>query len=205
MSLTIEKCCNSLLQVQQAIDRGASRVELCRNIEVGGLTPPSALIRDAVLAGIPVNVLVRPRAGNFIYSPEEVRQMKESIRECRLLGASGVVIGALTAEGDIDMSVMQDLVGVAKEGSRLSVTFHRAFDEAADPFKALEEIISLGCDRLLTSGQMPTAFQGRELIRELVMRSAGRITVMAGAGITPENVSDIASYCGVSECHGTKL
>ena len=205
MNLLLERCCTDLRQVLEALECGAGRVELCADIEVGGVTPDESLIRDAVATGICVNVLVRPRGGDFVYSAAEVEQMKASIRLCRSLGVHGVVIGALTSGGDVDMSVMRSLMELTREPRRLSVTFHRAFDEAADPFKAFEDMISLGCDRLLTSGQKPTAPEGRELIRELARRSSGRIIVMPGSGVTPSNVEELAAWCGVSECHGTKL
>jgi len=205
MELMLERCCTTIAQVKEAIEGGAGRVELCDCIGIGGVTPPEGLIRDAVEAGIYVNVLVRPRGGNFVYSPSEVEKMKQSISMCRELGANGVVIGALTREGKVDMDVMRELMALASDTRKLSVTFHRAFDEASSPFEALEEIISLGCDRLLTSGQKATAPEGRELIRELAVQSAGRIIVMAGSGVTPDNVEALAEYCGISECHGTKL
>lgn len=205
MELLLERCCTTLRQVEEALAGGAGRVELCGCIEVGGVTPSPGFIRDAVATGICVNVLVRPRGGDFVYEACEVEQMKESIALCRELGVHGVVTGALTPEGEVDMDVMRELMELASQGRRLSVTFHRAFDEAADPYKAFEDVISLGCDRLLTSGQKPTAPDGRDLIRELAARAAGRIIVMPGSGVTPSNVEALAAYCGVSECHGTKL
>ena len=205
MSVLLERCCTSLQQVKDGLAGGAGRVELCDCIEVGGVTPSEELIRSAVATGICVNVLVRPRGGDFVYSDTEVEQMKESIRLCRDLGVHGVVIGALTPDGRIDMPVMRELMALAEEPRRLSVTFHRAFDDAADPYAAFEDIISLGCDRLLTSGQKPTAPEGRDLIKSLILRAAGRIIVMPGSGVTPENVEELASWCGASECHGTKL
>lgn len=205
MNLLLERCCTTLQQVEEALAGGAGRVELCDCIEVGGVTPSEELIRSAVATGICVNVLVRPRGGDFVYTPEEVAQMKDSIETCRALGVHGVVIGALTLSGEVDLPVMRELMAAAEKPRRLSVTFHRAFDDAADPFKAFEEIIALGCDRLLTSGQEPTAPQGRDLIKALVGRAAGRIIVMPGSGVTPSNVEELAAWCGVTECHGTKL
>lgn len=205
MNLLLERCCTSLQQVEEAKAGGAGRVELCECIDVGGVTPSEEFIRAAVATGICVNVLVRPRGGDFVFNSAEVEQMKESIALCRTLGVHGVVIGALTPEGEVDMDVMRPLMNLASRERRLSVTFHRAFDEAADPFKAFEEIISLGCDRLLTSGQKATAPEGKELIKELASRAAGRIIVMPGSGVTPENVGELAAWCGVCECHGTRL
>lgn len=205
MKVLLERCCTTLQQVEEALAGGAGRVELCDCIEVGGVTPSEELIRSAVATGICVNVLVRPRGGDFVYSNAEVEQMKESIRLCRALGVHGVVIGALTPEGGVDMPVMRELMALAEAPRRLSVTFHRAFDEASDPYAAFDDVLSLGCDRLLTSGQKPTAPEGRDLIRELVSRAAGRIIVMPGSGVTPENVDELAAWCGATECHGTRL
>ena len=224
MDFILERCCTSLEQVIEASDCGAARVELCECLEVGGVTPSEDLIRAAVgVGGIAVNVLVRPRGGDFVWSADEIVQMEESIRVCRGLGADGVVIGALTPEGEVDMSVMRRLIQVAREEGRpraalsrpgpgrgvqdrgLSVTFHRAFDCAAEPFRALEDVIALGCDRLLTSGQQSTAPRGRELLKSLVEAAAGRIIIMPGSGVTPQNLEDLASYCGAVEFHGTRL
>ena len=234
VNLILERCCTSLEQVREAAECGAARVELCENLEVGGVTPSEELIRAAVgVCGIAVNVLVRPRGGSFVWSSDEIAQMEESIRLCRDIGADGVVIGALTPEGEVDMPAMQRLVRVARKDGRpqaappqaappqaappqaappqaemhrgLSVTFHRAFDCAADPFRALEDVIALGCDRLLTSGQQPTAPEGRELLKSLVHAADGRIIVMPGSGVTPQNLGKLASYCGAVEFHGTRL
>lgn len=206
MAHILESCCTSTEQALSAIRNGAGRIELCSCIEVGGITPPDSDISRAVALGTPVNVLVRPRGGDFVFSPEEETQMLRSIECCRELGAAGVVIGALTQEGDIDIPMMRRLIAAAHGGSRpLSVTFHRAFDECREPFKALEEIISLGCERLLTSGQKPSAQEGMELIAELVKRADGRIIVMPGAGITPDNLALIEKQTGAVEFHGTRI
>ena len=206
MAHILEACCTSPEQAHSAIRNGAGRIELCSRIEAGGVTPPDSDISRTVALGVPVNVLVRPREGNFIFSPEEEAQMIRSIESCRELGAAGVVIGALTPEGDIDMPMMRRLVAAAHCGSRpLSVTFHRAFDECREPLAALEEIISLGCERLLTSGQKPSAQEGAELIEELVRQADGRIIVMPGAGITPDNLALIEKQTGAVEFHGTRI
>lgn len=208
MSILLEACCTSAEQAARALEKGASRIELCECIEVGGVTPSEDNISATVALGLPVNVLVRPRGGNFVFSEEEERRMLEDIRMCRRCGASGVVIGALDPNGDIDMAMMEHLVAEArgeKGERRLSVTFHRAFDECRDPYSAFEQIVSLGCDRLLTSGQKPTACEGRELIAGLVRKAAGRITVMPGAGITPDNLAAIAESTGAVEFHGTRI
>lgn len=202
MSLLREACCPSLEAVLAAGRTGACRIELCERLEIGGVTPSEALLRAALAAtDLPVNVLVRPRGGDFVYDEAEVEAMLESIRLCRALGANGVVIGALTPSGAVDLPVMRRLVAAAK--GDLSVTFHRAFDETADPAAALEDIIALGCDRLLTSGHAPDAFAGRALIGALVRQAAGRIVVMAGCGVRPGNIGQIARETGAPEFHSS--
>ena len=202
MSLLREACCPSLEAVLAAGRTGACRIELCERLEIGGVTPSEALLRAALAAtDLPVNVLVRPRGGDFVYDEAEVEAMLESIRLCRALGANGVVIGALTPSGAVDLPVMRRLVAAAKGG--LSVTFHRAFDETADPAAALEDIIALGCDRLLTSGHAPDAFAGRAQIGALVRQAAGRIVVMAGCGVRPGNIGQIARETGAPEFHSS--
>ena len=177
MSYCLEACCPSLDAVEAAGRIGARRIELCERLDIGGVTPSDALIRSALAAtGLPINVLVRPRGGDFVYSAQEADAMLESIRLCGRLGVNGVVIGALRADGSVDVELMQALVSEAR-ATGLSVTFHRAFDECADPMEALEDIISLGCDRLLTSGHAPDAFTGREMIGTLVRAAAGRIAI----------------------------
>ncbi len=205
-----EVCCPSLEAVAGAVAAGAGRIELCERLEVGGVTPSERLIKDAlaVAGAVPVNVLVRPREGDFVYSEEEAAQMLESIELCRALGASGVVIGALRSDGSVDMSLMRRLVAAARPAAALrplSVTFHRAFDECRDPFAALEDIISLGIDRLLTSGHCANAWEGRFVLKELVERAAGRIVIMPGCGITPANLDEIAAITAAAEFHGSRI
>lgn len=204
----LEACCTSPEEAAAAIAGGAGRIELCADIDVGGVTPCDGAIRATVALGVPVNVLVRPRGGDFVFSPEEEEEMAEAIARCRDLGAAGVVIGALRPDGSVDMEMMERLVRIARgDGSqrRLSVTFHRAFDECREPFSAFEDIIALGCDRLLTSGTAPTAWEGRELIAQLVEKASGRIIVMPGSGVTPENLASLEEETGAIEFHGTKI
>ena len=207
-----EACCTSLEAVQAAWRTGARRIELCERLELGGVTPSDTLLQEVLAwarqapipedggAPLPVHVLVRPRGGNFVYDETEVDAMLESISRCRTIGAHGVVIGALTPGGTVDLAVMRRLIAAA-EG--LSVTFHRAFDETADPLEALEEVIALRCHRLLTSGHAPDAFAGRALIGTLVRRAAGRIVIMAGCGVRPDNIATIACDSGATEFHSS--
>lgn len=178
----------------------AHRIELCENLEADGITPHEKLISQAVAAGMPVQVLIRPREGNFVYTSDEVRTMTRSIRMARVMGAHGVVIGALTNTGMIDKEAMKRMM---EETDGLSVTFHRAFDVCIDPKQALEDIIQMGCERLLTSGQACTAEEGIPLIRELVDQAAGRIIIMPGAGVNERNAMQILKQTGATEIHGS--
>lgn len=205
MSYFLEACCPSLDAVRNAGHVGARRIELCERLEIGGVTPSEVLIRSAIAAtALPINVLVRPRGGDFVYSPSETEAMLESFRLCGRLRVNGVVIGALRKDGSVDMQLMRRLVSEARAAG-LSVTFHRAFDECSDPMTALEDIISLGCDRLLTSGHAPDAYAGREMLCKLVSAAAGRIVIMAGCGVRPGNIVAIAAASSAPEFHSSFL
>ena len=175
-------------------------MELCQALELDGLTPSEEMMASAIGVGIPVQVLIRPREGDFVYSKDEVQSMLRDIRLAKRLGANGVVIGALKPDGSIDEDTIRRIV---EEAEGLSITFHRAFDVCAKPQEALEQIIALGCHRLLTSGQAPTAEQGIPLLKSLVEQSAGRLIIMPGAGVNPQNAHRILSETGASEIHGS--
>lgn len=196
----LEVCCADLQSVRAAKEGGAHRVELCQALGLDGLTPSAGMIASAVDMGIPVQVLIRPREGDFFYGKDEVLCMQRDIHVAKRLGANGVVIGALKPDGSIDEETVRRLVG---EAEGLSITFHRAFDVCAQPLEALEQIISLGCHRLLTSGQAPTAEQGIPLLKKLVEQSSGRIIIMPGAGVNPQNARRILSDTGACEIHGS--
>lgn len=198
----IEVCCNSVDDVFAARAAGAIRVELCTAIESGGLTPSAGLIAEAVKEShdIAVNVLIRPRGGDFVYSEHELTVMEADIDMARRAGAQGVVIGVLTARGEIDIHAMKRLLDRC---GGLDVTFHRAFDVCSDPFASLEQIIDLGIPRLLTSGCRPSAMQGVNVIKRLIDQAARRISIMPGAGITPSNISEIEAITGAEEFHST--
>lgn len=198
----IEVCSTSLFDAREAEAGGAIRIELCSAITCSGVTPSHGLIESVMEANLnlDVNVLIRAREGGFCYTQSEIDAMCKDIEFCRKAGVHGVVIGALTADGDIDIEACQRMMEAAGD---LSVTFHRAFDICRDPFVALEQIITLGCDRLLTSGQQASAEQGAELIAELVKRAAGRIIIMPGAGINPRNITTIEQKTAATEFHST--
>ena len=201
-----ERCCTSLVQVEEALRNGADRVELCEDLSCGGVTPSMDLLRLCCQLPVKVHALIRPRGGDFVYSEDEVERMKESIRQSREAGAAGVVIGALTAQGDVDIPVMKTLIKEAKESGReLSVTFHRAFDVCRDQFGALEEIVALGCERILTSGGKDSAMEGRERLAQLVDSSGGRIIILVAGAVDEEQLQSLTKYTGAVEFHGTRL
>jgi len=178
---------------------GADRVELCDNLLEGGTTPSAGCIKVARRGlKIGLQVIIRPRGGDFLYTPQELEVMREDIRTAKDLGADGVVIGCLTADGDIDQARTAELIELARP---LNVTFHRAFDMCQDPQQSLEELVKLGVDRVLTSGQEASCLEGLELLAALQRQAAGRIIVMPGGGITPRNIQKIVAGTGVSEVH----
>lgn len=197
----LEVACNSLASALAAQDAGAGRVELCASLGEGGLTPSYATVALArERLRIPLYVLIRPRSGDFLYSDLEFETMIGDIESCARLGCDGVVIGALDADGDIAFAECRQLIATA---GRLGVTFHRAFDLARDPKRALEDIVTLGCARILTSGQCSTAPAGAELIRALVDQAAQRIVIMPGAGIDSDNIAALRTQTGATEFHAS--
>lgn len=175
-------------------------MELCAGIPEGGTTPSYGDIAAArrLLNHTRLHVIIRPRGGDFLYSPLEQGIMLDDIANARRLGADGVVLGCLTAEGDVNLPLMRRFMEAA---AGMSVTFHRAFDVCRDPFRALEDIIGLGCHRILTSGQQPTAEQGIPLLQELQKAAAGRIRLLAGCGVNEGNIARIARETGITEFH----
>lgn len=199
MHYTFEICANSAESCVAAQAGGAHRVELCASMPEGGTTPSFGEIRLArKLIDIRLHVIIRPRGGDFLYTPLELDIMEEDIHMARQAGADGVVFGCLTPEGDLDMPAMRRLMKIS-EG--MSVTFHRAFDYVRSPEQVLEHLIDLGVNRVLTSGQQPTAMQGASLLAELVRQAAGRIVIMPGCGVNEWNIAELAACTGASEFH----
>ena len=196
----IEVCANGVESCLAAQQGGADRVELCAGILEGGTTPSYGEIKVArrVLTSTHLHVIIRPRGGDFLYTDLEVERMAQDIAMCRDLGVDGVVFGCLKADGTIDMERNRYLLECSRG---MSVTMHRAFDRAAAPSQALEDLIALGFDRILTSGQQPKAFQGVELLSRLNRQAAGRISLMAGSGVTEQNIRDIHEATGLLEFH----
>ncbi|WP_029906531.1 copper homeostasis protein CutC [Prevotella sp. 10(H)] len=201
--ITLEVCANSAQSAINAQKGGAIRVELCDNLSEGGTTPSYSQI-EAVRQHIDIqlNILIRPREGDFLYSDLEFEIMKRDIMCCGNLECDGVVFGILNPDGSIDKKRNKELVDIAKEYG-MSVTFHRAFDRCADLFDSLEDIIELGCDRILTSGGMQTALEGKEILRQLIGQADDRIIIMPGGGITEINISELVNATGLKEFHGS--
>jgi copper homeostasis protein len=196
-----EICIDSVAGVRAAVEAGAARVELCASLIEGGITPSIGMVRQAVAAAagrLKVHVIIRPRGGDFLYSEDEFVAMLHDIVAVKEAGASGVVIGLLNADATIDETRSAELIAAARP---MSVTFHRAFDVSRDPVASLETLISLGVDRLLTSGQEPGVVEGAPLIRQLIARAAGRIVIMPGGDITARNASRIRADTGAEEFH----
>ncbi|POP44964.1 copper homeostasis protein CutC [Superficieibacter electus] len=199
MTALLEICCYSLACALAAERRGADRIELCAAPLEGGLTPSYGVLKSVrQQVSIPVHPIIRPRGGDFCYSEDEFSTMLEDVRTVRELGFPGLVIGVLDEDGDVDLSRMAQIMAVA--GS-LAVTFHRAFDMCADPYKAFDNLKQLGVARILTSGQQSSAEKGVSLIAELIARSRVPI-IMAGAGVRAGNLETFLS-AGINEVHSS--
>jgi len=196
--IQLELCVYSIESALEAEAGGANRIELCDNPPQGGTTPSYGSIvgaRRALKAKL--HVIVRPRGGDFLYSDAEFAVMKDDIDACKQMGVHGVVIGILLPDGNVDKARTRELVERAKP---MSVTFHRAFDMTRDPKQALEDIVETGCARVLTSGQQPTAMEGKDLIAKLVQQAGTRIIVMPGVAIRENNIAELMRT-GAKEFH----
>jgi copper homeostasis protein len=203
MRQVLEICVESVEGAIAAQQGGADRVELCANLLEGGTTPSAGsmqLARHSLTIGL--QVMIRPRGGDFCYSSTEFEIMKLDIDTARKAGADGVVLGILCPDGSVDEPRTRELAALARP---MNVTFHRAFDMTRDPWEALETLIALGIDRILTSGQESSVLEGLELISNLVRAAGDRIIVMPGGGIHERNFSRIARECGARELHAAAL
>lgn len=199
--MKIEVCIDSVESALTAQEAGADRVELCQNLFEGGTTPSSGMIqqvRSRVSLG--VQVIIRPRGGDFLYSDLEYEVMKDDILRAKSLGADGIVLGLLNADGTVDRDRTAALIELSRP---LNITFHRAFDMTRDLFEALETLIELGVERVLTSGAEPTVWDGVDTVRELVQRAGDRIIILPGGGIHERNVEKIVAATGVKEIHAS--
>ena len=199
--LLLEIAAGSLESALAAQAGGADRVELCGSLDGGGITPSFGMIAVArERLRIPLHVLIRPRAGDFVYSPAELESMHRDIEACVRLGCDGVVIGVLDADGAADVAGCRALVAAA---GKMGVTFHRAFDCVADRRAALDAVVALGCERILTSGGEDAAEQGAAVIATDIAHAAGRIALMPGAGLNPANIAVMALATGAREFHAS--
>tara|TARA_R100001369_G_scaffold39071_1_gene65036 strand:- start:24700 stop:25401 length:702 start_codon:yes stop_codon:yes gene_type:complete len=200
LKMKLEICANSYQSAKNAQEAGAHRIELCQELSVGGITPSYGLLKQVVEnLDIQVFVLIRPRSGNFVYSDAEFDIMKHDIQLCKGLGCDGIVSGILNNNKTIDRDRTQELIELSKP---LPFTFHRAFDEVVNPLEAFLQLIDLGVERVLTSGQQTTAELGLELLKDLNIMSSGRIIILAGSGITSDNALKFKQI-GLNEIHAS--
>ena len=197
-----EACVGNYNEALLAAERGANRIELCDNLMEDGTTPSYGTIKKTIeKLDIPVMVIIRPRGGKFSYIKDELEIMKYDVQMCKDLGASGVVIGAIK-DYKVDNVIISELVSIAKP---MTITFHMAFDEIEDKYSAIDQLIDLGIDRILTKGGNENAMLGKDLLRDLVKYANGRISIMPGKGINKENRDFILEYTGAIEIHGSKI
>lgn len=199
--MKLEVCIDRIESALAARDGGANRIEVCGALSIGGITPSYGLVEEcASFGGIEVMMMIRPHPGAFYYGNDELGTMMRDIQVAKEIGVHGVVLGALRTDGHVDRELCQRLIDSARP---LSVTFHRAFDLTPDPIEALDILLDLGVDRLLTSGHASTAMQGVKVIRELVQRAGTDLCVMAGAGIRAQDIARLVRATGVREVHAS--
>ncbi|MEC7895030.1 MAG: copper homeostasis protein CutC [Bacteroidota bacterium] len=198
MNYNLEICAFNIKDCIDISKFDISRIELCTNKKKGGLTPSKNSIIKSLKLNIPIHPIIRPRGGNFLYNKTELRQMIESIKFCKNIGCHGVVFGILDKKNKINIKMCKKLKTFC---GNMSTTFHRAFDEIADPFDALESIIDLKFDRILTSGQKKNAKEGIKLITQLAERSKNRISIMPGSGIRSSNIDLFLKNKNINEIH----
>lgn len=199
MKLTLEICCFSVQDAIAADLGGADRIEYCTDPALGGVTPSLGSL-EVLMEAVSVEtwVILRPRGGDFVYNSHEKKTMIHDLRYLRSLGIQGVVTGALTAEGYLDLDFLKSLVS---ELGGLQWSFHRAFDDIINPLKGIDDLISLGAKRILTSGGAPSAYEGTDALRNYVTRASDQIEIQAGGGVREENVLDIIKRSGVTAVH----
>jgi copper homeostasis protein len=196
-----ELCVETLQAAQAAELGGADRIELCDRLDIGGVTPGEKLISTTIQElSIPVHVLIRPRGGDFVHSAAEFEQMKRQVHRIKQLGAAGVALGVLLADGRVDEVRSRELVELARP---MMVTFHRAFDRTPDMSEALEAVISAGADCLLTSGGAPNVLAGVKQLKTLVIQAGERIQIMAGGGLKLASMAEVLEQTGLRCLHGS--
>ncbi len=195
-----EACVESLIDALEAEKRGANRIELCDNLSQGGTTPSYGTIKIALSTlKIPVFPIIRPRGGDFCYTPAEIEVIKEDIKVCKSLGAKGVVLGLLTKDKKIDFEVLSQLVELAKP---MEVTFHKAIDELEDPTLVIDELINIGVKRILSSGTKPTALEGKDMLNKMIEKAGDRLTIVVAGKVTKEILPEVSNLIPAKEYHG---
>lgn len=198
-----EKCIGSFLEALEAQELGAERVELCDNLTEGGTTPSYGTIKMVVeKLNIPAFVIIRPRGGDFYYTPEEIEIMKEDIKICKELGVKGVVIGALNRDNTINYDAIKDMIDLAKP---MSITFHKAIDELENPVIEVKKLANLGVNRILTSGTKETALEGENILREMIKEAGEDIIIIVAGKVTKDNLNEISNLIPAKEYHGKKI
>jgi len=200
VSAILEICVDDAAGVDSAVAGGADRIELCSALELGGLTPAAALLDHALRAGCPIHMMIRPRAGGFLYSEDDVALMVEEIGGAVARGVGGVVVGALRPDGELDREALGRFRDAARDAA---IVLHRAIDLVPDPIAAVGEAIALGYDKILSSGGAPTAVEGMTTLAAMVAAAGERLSVIAGSGVSPDNVMRIIAGTGVREVHGS--
>ena len=195
-----EACVESLIDAIEAEKRGADRIELCDNLSQGGTTPSYGTIKLALsILKIPVFPIIRPRGGDFYYTPAEIEVIKEDIKICKSLGVKGVVLGILTADKKIDFKTLAEFMELAKP---MEVTFHKAIDELEDPTLVIDELINLGVKRILSSGTKPTALEGKDILNKMIEKAGDRLTIVVAGKVTKEILPEVSSLIPAKEYHG---
>lgn len=200
MGVTLEICVDDPAGIDAAVAGGADRIELCSSLELGGLTPSAALVERAVASGRRVHMMIRPRAGGFLLDEGEAALMIEEIRLGLARGVGGVVVGALRQDGKLDREALARFRDAARDAT---IVLHRAIDLVSDPVAAVREAAALGYDKILSSGGAPTAIEGMATLAAMVDAAGGRVSIIAGSGVTPENVGRLIENTGIREVHGS--
>ena len=195
-----EACVESFEKALEAQNNGANRIELCENLAVGGTTPSYGTVKICLeKLNIPIFPMIRARGGNFVYSKDEIKIMKEDIKIFKALGVKGVVLGCLTSDNKIDLELTKKLVNLAYP---MEVTFHKSIDEIQNPLDYIDNLINIGIKRILTSGGKATALEGKDLINEMIKKSNGRLKIVVAGKVTKENLNGLSNLISADEFHG---
>lgn len=195
-----EACVESFEKALEAQSNGANRIELCENLAVGGTTPSYGTVKICLeKLNIPIFPMIRARGGNFVYSKDEIKIMKEDIKIFKELGVKGVVLGCLTSDNKIDLELTKELVDLAYP---MEVTFHKAIDEILNPLDYIDDLVNIGIKRILTSGGKATALEGKDLINEMIKKSNGRLKIVVAGKVTKENLNGLSNLISADEFHG---